>query len=624
MELYQDTLMNWRRIQMTDSISKAYDYLQNFETVQNPIVNDSDLLPLESLIQEKNYYSPSIPRILFIGEFKAGKSTLLNALFGGDYAATDILEMTSWIARYWPSDNEFCKIVYKDGREEYVNSKEFKNKCQSREYSVEELKNISRVDIGIDNPNINYSVIDSPGFGSTTIENEKRVIDAISEADFIFWVLSCEVIGGMREAAIINSIKEKDTPMICIVSKCDLIDSEDELQEVLEYIYETYEIDMDSIFHVSANNYLKDPNDYEAQRFNNLIRFINSNITVNKEDIRRKAQESHLERIAEHCGNLLDSIEVEVDKAIEARERYKSLLTTVRMTVINKLESDIVNYVSDNLFNPFRDNIIENLRGIKGKLNSEKINEVLENSLPQDYMDRFWENTLDYSLLRIKELWSEGIEENVQEIKNINNIVSSTKFSAAFTDDIDQFKVATNGVADEAFRTSIQASIGIAGVATAYAALLGPAAAYWTIGAAATGIGIPIALMGAGVSAAVYYAKSKNGSSNSVKGKEVLNVTIDQFIDGIIRTELMNKVKEFNVQTEESLISNFEKQVCSRLPDSNLDKISYEIKNLKSELEDIHHMVPTNGISQDCPFCGKKVTGNSPYCLSCGNYLKGA
>ncbi|SHJ33494.1 Dynamin family protein [Dethiosulfatibacter aminovorans DSM 17477] len=609
---------------MTDSISKAYNYLQNFKVAEKPIIDDSDLMPLESLIQEKNYYSPSIPRILFVGEFKAGKSTLLNALFGGDYAATDVLEMTSWVARYWPSDKKFCKIVFSNGSEEYVNPIEFKDKCQSRDYTVEELQNISRVDIGINNPNINYSVIDSPGFGSTTVENEKRVIDAISEADFIFWVLSCEVIGGMREAAIINSIKEKETPMICIVTKCDLIDDEDELQEVIEYVNETYEIDRDSIFPLSANNYINDQNEYETQRFKNLTQFIDRRITVNKEDIRRKAQESHLERIADHCRDLLESIETEVDKAIEARERYKSLLTTVRMTVASKMESDIVKYVSCNLFNPYRKSIIEKMDGIKGKLTSEKINEALENALPADYMDEFWENTLDYTLLRIKELWSEGIEENIEEIQKINNIVLSTKFTVAFSDDIDQFKTTTNVLADEAFRTSITASIGIAGVATAYAALLGPAAATITIGAAASGIGIPIALMGAGVSAAVYFVKSKGGASNSAKGEKILDITIEQFIDGIIRTEFMTKVKEFNLQTENNLISNFEKQVCSRLPESDLDKISNEIKNLKSELENIHYLVPTNGISQECPFCGKKVTGNTPYCLSCGNYLKRA
>ncbi len=609
---------------MNDSISKAYDYLEKFKEVENPIVKNDDLLPLESLIKEKNYYSPSIPRILFVGEFKAGKSTLLNALLGGDYAAVDILEMTSWVARYWPSDEEFCKIVYKDGTEEFTSPNEFKDKCQDRNYSEEELGNIERVDIGIDNPDIKYSIIDSPGFGSTTVKNEKRVIDAISEADFVFWILSCEVIGGMREAAIINNIKEKETPMICILTKCDLIDSQDELQEVIEYVNETYDIELDSIFHVSAKEFFDSPTKYEVERFENLIKFINSNITVNKEEIRRKAQESHLQRIVEHCENLLKSIEEEVDKAIEARERYRSLLTTVRMTVINKLESDIVEYVSSNLFNPYRESIIERLKGIKGKLTSEKINESLEKSLPSDYMDEFWKGMLDYTLIRIKDLWSEGIEQNVEELKRINNIVMSTKFSVSFSNDIEEFKEITGVVADETFKTSIQASLGIAGVATAYAAILGPSAAYITIGAAATGIGIPIALMGAGVSAAVYFIKSKNGGSKRIKGNEVLNTTIDQFIDGVVRTEFINKAKELNAQTEEILVNKFEKQIYSRLPDENLDKINYEIKNLKAELGRLNLGDSRNESIQECPFCGKKITNNSAYCLNCGSSLKGA
>lgn len=609
---------------MTNTIYNAYNYLKKFKEVKKPIINNNDILPLESLIQEKNYYSTDIPRILFVGEFKAGKSTLLNALFKGNYAATDILEMTSWVARYWPSDDEFCKITYKDGKEEFTKPKDFKDKCQNRDYTEKELSNIERVDIGVKDSDIKYSIIDSPGFGSTTVKNEKRVIDAISEADFVFWILSCEVIGGMREAAIVNKIKEKETPMICVLTKCDLIGSEDELNDVIEYINETYDIETESVFHVSAKDYINSPSEYETRRFNNLVKFINEKITVNKVDIRLKAQESHLKRIAEHCEDLLESIEVEVDNVIVARERYRSLLTNVRMSVANELESDIVKYVIDNLFKPHRESIIDNFNNIDGKFTSEKINESLQKSLPHDYMDKFWNKMLNYMLMRIKKLWSEGIENNVEELKKINDIVMSTKFSVSFSNDVEKLKKMTNIAADETFKTSIQASIGIAGVATAYAALIGPAAAYVTLGAAATGIGLPIALMGAGVSAAVYFFKSKNGSSKKIDGEKILKLSIDQFIDGVVRTELISKAKELNAETEEVLINKFEKQIYERLPDENLDKINYEIKNLKAELEKLNLGGSSNESIKECPFCGKKITNNTAYCLNCGSSLKGA
>lgn len=314
-------------------------------------------------------------------------------------------------------------------------------------------------------------------------------------------------------------------------------------------------------------------------------------------------------------------IEAEIGRSIEARERYRSLLGTVRSSVVTKLEQKLVDHVKSSMFSPYRDAIIEKLNNLRGNISGDIVTQALESCLPANYMNEFWEDLTSYTITMMKELWGECLDERIEDIEKINSILLPTNFSAAFSDEIRQIKETTNILSDEVFRTGIQASLGIAGVATAYAALLGPAAAYITIGAAASGIGIPIALMGAGVSAALYFLKSKNKTSKGVDGNEVLNHTIEQFTDSIIRNEYMKHVRDLNLKTEEALIKKYETTVCSKLPDSNLDRIAVEVKRMKDKLSAGHESPIFKGVVKDCSFCGKEIKATESYCPGCGRNL---
>jgi predicted GTPase len=185
------------------------------------LLTSEEIAPLERLQNEAGYYRADVPRLLLLGEFKAGKSTLLNAVLGGEYAATDILEMTSWIARYWPHETGFCRVVNHDGAEYEVAPDEFRRRCQSREIPESELARIQQVDVGVPRPYLRFSLMDCPGIGSVTRENERRLVRAIDDADLLIWVVDIESVGGMREAALIQKLRGQGMPMLAILTKCD-------------------------------------------------------------------------------------------------------------------------------------------------------------------------------------------------------------------------------------------------------------------------------------------------------------------------------------------------------------------------------------------------------------------
>ena len=57
-------------------------------------------------------------RVAVIGEFKRGKSSLINALLGADVLPTDILPMTAAINRVLYGEKKQITIHYRDGRTE--------------------------------------------------------------------------------------------------------------------------------------------------------------------------------------------------------------------------------------------------------------------------------------------------------------------------------------------------------------------------------------------------------------------------------------------------------------------------------------------------------------------------
>ena len=77
-----------------DALGDALELLRLFRTSRSGVpglVSDAALAPVEALFRDAGYHDADVPRLVLVGEFKSGKSTLLNALLGEDVAAVDFL-----------------------------------------------------------------------------------------------------------------------------------------------------------------------------------------------------------------------------------------------------------------------------------------------------------------------------------------------------------------------------------------------------------------------------------------------------------------------------------------------------------------------------------------------------
>ena len=184
--------------------------------------------------------------IAFVGEFSAGKTSIVNRILTQDNP--DIPELpvstkaTTAIPTYIAGGSVVSySFISGDGRRKEILEETFKK--VSKEV-LDQIKGISSLIkyfvMTYKNPNLNgLSILDTPGFNSNDIEDRDRTIDVINECDALFWVF--DVNAGTVNRSSISIIKEKlNKPLYIVINKVDT-KSESEIQKVEELIQKTLE-----------------------------------------------------------------------------------------------------------------------------------------------------------------------------------------------------------------------------------------------------------------------------------------------------------------------------------------------------------------------------------------------
>jgi len=182
--------------------------------------------------------------IAFVGEFSAGKTSIVNRILTQDNPDIPKLpvstEATTAIPTYIAGGSVVSySFISGDGRRKEILEETFKK--VSKEV-LDQIKGVSSLIkyfvMTYKNPNLNgLSILDTPGFNSNDSEDRDRTIDVINECDALFWVFDVNV--GTVNRSSISIIKEKlNKPLYIVINKVDT-KSESEIQKVEELIQKT-------------------------------------------------------------------------------------------------------------------------------------------------------------------------------------------------------------------------------------------------------------------------------------------------------------------------------------------------------------------------------------------------
>lgn len=534
-----------------------------------PLLQPEDLAPLESTIRDHSYLSANVPRVLLTGKFKAGKSTLINALVEADVAATDVFEMTAWIARYWPSYEPFCRLVYSNGTEQLTTPARFASRCQSRDFTTEELQQIRHVDVGTGSNPLAVTLIDAPGSGSMDRQNERRLVAAFEDADVIAWVADITALGDARESALIKTLLDQNAPIIVILTKCDFA-SDNEIADAKDFLKSTYRLGDGPIFETAAIK----RGDPGVQ----LLRdFLNHDIVSRHATLRAQAQSAHHARMFDLTRRLLDRISGELCYWSNSVSGFAMIAGQIGDTVQSQLEREIDHFVRAELFGDRRDQLAaalqKTLADSKGALSEDRIAEVFSATLGPRYLEDFWVNLREHVRGAGSGLWKEKIKDRIKELDECCGAFREDVFRHIGTE-IDETQIRAHA-GEIAYR---QAGVVISGTAILATAGTITALGNGTFAAALTGIGLPIAATGAALTAALYFIQRQRATDNiRAQAKAYLGDCTEAFLRDVVHKQFFPELRHVNQGIAVGMVSAFKDAIAGRLPQENLEDLLSEV-----------------------------------------------
>jgi GTP-binding protein EngB required for normal cell division len=185
--------------------------------------------------------------IAVLGQFKRGKSSLLNAIIGRDLLPTGILPLTSVITvlRYGASER---LIIYRktlqfpdcdsiDTLDTYVTEK----------YNPENRKGIQMVVIEMPLPFLRRGLefVDTPGIGSAIAANTATTYSFLPNCDAVLFVTSVESPFSEAEVVLLRSIRPIAAKIFFILNKMDLLADADDVAQVTDFVKSRLSREMD-------------------------------------------------------------------------------------------------------------------------------------------------------------------------------------------------------------------------------------------------------------------------------------------------------------------------------------------------------------------------------------------
>lgn len=527
---------------------------------------------LQFIFLRKDYMDSDILKVLVMGQMNAGKSSLINAICDEKIAATDFMEMTSWVSRIFPSSEPICNIKYKDGRMQTLATEEFVIKSNNKMFSDNELKNFDFVDIGIVNPNLKISFIDTPGMGSTTIENEKRMIDALGDADVILWTVSSSEVGNIQEVATIQKLLADNTPLCTIVTKADQIEaSSDDREELKEYLSNEVGVSSEHILFSSGAD--KGMNESIQKVYDHL----KNEFSSNTKEVRQKAEMAFDQRMS---GEIEAPLKIVLSRLEELKKQinlFREKTENIKDIINGDMKFELEKQFDENVFSSIQDEFAKNAKKVKGKFGQEEIQEIIKKCMESDKVNKQWSDLNEKVEGKVGEAWGDKIKEFKSEFDDIISDIgtsvnldeSALKESISLGEFFEYFKTA--GVAGGA------AAVGL----SFYAAVLGPGAAQIGMGAALGAFAAPVVGAALAGGLAVWGYKKFSGQLDS-ETEEKYRVSIEGFREilkkDILFDQIFPQVEMMNHKICDSVVSEFEKGLLVTAKVEDIDDAIAEIE----------------------------------------------
>ena len=314
-------------------------------------------LPIDSLKEEivklqQKEQSFDVPLLLpLVGEFSAGKTTLLNALMDSGIMETGPRPTTTTIYEiHFGCENPHAEVFYADGRKDVVNDfSALKNEMLAEATVVNIFDSSTKVPSSL-------VLVDTPGLSSPDIKHKQVLIEFLPKADGLLLVMDVNQQLTKSLSNFINVAGIAKHPIYLVLTYCDT-KSQAEIEQAKKYIVEKAPMAFKGIACVSAKT-------GDVTELLNLF----SSIQNEKQAILKNSIDTACENIANRICQIIDKLLEEkpeydnTDNIIDNENRLKRIRREIER-LFDEITSEMDDIARKNT-REFEDTVFERLEAV--------------------------------------------------------------------------------------------------------------------------------------------------------------------------------------------------------------------------------------------------------------------
>ena len=211
---------------------KAKELFSGFELCRH---QEEETRKLQERLEDKKV------TIAVIGQFKRGKTTLINTILGAPLLPVGIVPITAAITRIEyaeqkdGADSTMATVYFTNGLSQQVPAADLhayisEQENHDNERGVAEVELLTDADFLKDG----LTLVDTPGVGSVHEQNSKSAMDFARESDGVIFMLSVDSPLNQIEVDFLRKVRRFAGKFYFAVNKIDRVD-EEEMAEYLDY-----------------------------------------------------------------------------------------------------------------------------------------------------------------------------------------------------------------------------------------------------------------------------------------------------------------------------------------------------------------------------------------------------
>jgi small GTP-binding protein len=285
--------------------------------------------------------------IAVLGDFKRGKSTLVNALIGHSLLPSGVVPLTTVATEVHIGDTS-TSVVFRDGSRRAIPQEEIASYA-TEQANPANVKGVERVEVGVVTQfgAAGLVLVDTPGLSSVNEANTEEAQRALLDTDGAIVVLAADNPLSMSERDVLEHLAGRGGSVFVVINRCDVL-APDEVAEVRQFIEERMRAllgDSVQLFCVSARHALErassgiagDPLEFDQLR-KALTTFIERDLA----GARLRAAVAELERLGGSLERILGLEEAAESMELASLEEKTRVLTSAAEEGRRLLDEDIV------------------------------------------------------------------------------------------------------------------------------------------------------------------------------------------------------------------------------------------------------------------------------------------